>query len=588
MSDFLPIAPSSVVYLLTGVRLDNSYENTIIFQSSGSQTAEEIQHAYFSSKILNTGGSYTGLTYQRVDSNKMRIQAGIDTVMKADYLMFRNPSFENKWFYAFITSAKYINNTVTEIEYEIDVMQTWFYDCTLLQSFIEREHASTDNPGDNIIPENVETGDELVTLYKFVENYNQMSIYVIWKRVDELNPAGKSYTVINGNVYTGIKISEGIGDPGTPVPPPTPDTPIIPATPLTLPISPGEEGYLEYFTNGLVEHADNIEAIYEFPTALKPTGGRYSQDDPSKTKWTDHAAVNKNLPKMLGDTMLISLNYTPRNKKLMTYPYRCIRVSNGSGESSIYKYEDFDGGFSNTNFTFVIDPTFAPIPEIMCYPYHYLGGYASNDYIYGLSLTNFMQCPFTKDTFTSWWNANANQFQTRSIAAAITPMISALIPTPSQLASPDAMAGGLITGTITGLTATGVNIANSVAKVQDMKNAPDTMMGQFGACGLPMKQGRYGFTFEYCSIKTEFLRTIDAYFDLYGYATKKVKVPNIDVRAHWCYTKTNGCNIIPKTNRLVGANEIRAIKAIFNNGIRFWKNGDEIGNYALDNTIGGV
>lgn len=573
MSDFLPIAPSSVVYLLTNVRLDNSYENTIIFQASGGQTTEEIQHAYFNSKILSVGGSYTGLSYQRVDSNKMRIQAGIDTVMKADYLMFRNPSFENKWFYAFITFAKYINNAVTEIEYEIDVMQTWFYDCTLLQSFIEREHASTDNPGDNIIPENVETGDELVTLYKFGENYDQMSIYVIWKHIDDLNPASKSYTVINGNVYTGIKISEGLGAPGVP---------------LTLPISAGNEGYLEYFTNEIVAHADDVEAIYEFPTALKPTPGKYSQDDPSTTKWTDHVVVNKNLPKMIGNTMLISLNYNPRNKKLMTYPYRCIRVTNGSGESSIYKYEDFDGGFNNTSFTFVIDPTFAPIPEIMCYPHRYLGGTRSTDCIYGLSLTNFMQCAFTKDTFTSWWNANANQFQTRAIASAITPMLSALIPTPSQLSSPDAMAGGVITGTISGLTATGVNIANSVAKVQDMKNAPDTMKGQFGACGLPMKQGRYGFTFEFCSIKTEFLRTIDAYFDLYGYATKKVKVPNVDVRAHWCYTKTNGCNIIPKTNRLVGANEIRAIKAIFNNGIRFWKNGDEIGNYALDNTIGGV
>lgn len=578
MPEYLPNTPSSIVYLLTGVRLDNTYENTIFFQAAQNQTVEEVQHAYFLNKVLNVGGTYTGLTYQRVDKNKMRLPISIDTAMKADYIMFINPAFENKWFYAFITGAKYINNTVTEIEYEIDVMQTWFYDCTLLQSFIEREHASSDNPGDNIIPENVETGDELVTLYKFVENYDQMSIYVIWKRIDNDNPAAKSYTVINGNVYTGIKISEGLGALGVS---------------LTLPISAGNESYLEYFTNETVAHADDVEAIYEFPTALKPTSGKYSQDDPSTTKWTDHAAVNKNLPKMSGNDMLISLNYAPRNKKLLTYPYRCIRVTNGSGESSIYKYENFSGGLSNTNFTFVIDPTFAPIPEITCYPQNYLsggyyGGNQSNDNIYGVSLTNFMQCAFTKDTFTSWWNANANQFQTRAIASAITPMLSALIPTPSQLASPDAMAGGLITGTISGLTATGVNIANSVAKVQDMKNAPDTMKGQFGACGLPMKQGRYGFTFEFCSIKTEFLRTIDAYFDLYGYATKKVKVPNIDVRAHWCYTKTNGCNIIPKTNRLVGANEIRAIKAIFNNGIRFWKNGDEIGNYALNNTIGGV
>ena len=67
--------------------------------------------------------------------------------------MFQNTSFGIKWFYAFITNVEYINNETSEITIEIDVMQTWHFDYTVNQCFVEREMAATDDIGGNLVPE---------------------------------------------------------------------------------------------------------------------------------------------------------------------------------------------------------------------------------------------------------------------------------------------------------------------------------------------------------------------------------------------------------------------------------------------------
>ena len=143
------ISPNTTIHLLSGILLDNTYENTIYFANQADQ------YAFFTDKIVYT---LTEQSYQRVERNTIRVELTMAQVMKTDYIMFKNTSYENKWFYAFISEARYINNNVTEIEYEIDVMQTWFYDCDLFPSFVEREHSRTDNPGDNTIPEKVDIG----------------------------------------------------------------------------------------------------------------------------------------------------------------------------------------------------------------------------------------------------------------------------------------------------------------------------------------------------------------------------------------------------------------------------------------------
>ena len=53
--------------------------------------------------------------------------------------MYKNENYSNKWFYAFITGMRYINDNVTEISIATDVFQTWQFDLIYKQSFIERE-----------------------------------------------------------------------------------------------------------------------------------------------------------------------------------------------------------------------------------------------------------------------------------------------------------------------------------------------------------------------------------------------------------------------------------------------------------------
>lgn len=147
---FMYIAPNTTIVLLKSVPLDNTYTDTIYFANATAQ------YNYFMSKNPRTFGQQT---YQRVGKNKIRLGVKADDVYAYNYLMFRNTAYGNKWFYAFITkSPEYINDNTCEIEYEIDEMQTWFFDYTLEPSYVEREHSATDVVGENIAPEPIDIG----------------------------------------------------------------------------------------------------------------------------------------------------------------------------------------------------------------------------------------------------------------------------------------------------------------------------------------------------------------------------------------------------------------------------------------------
>ena len=138
------IAPNSTVWLYKGVRLDPNYENTYWFASKAAQkTAFDAYLAY----------TFTAQSYCRATGNAIRVQRNPDDLINCNYMAFRNTSFGDKIFYAFIDEVAYINNSTAEIRFTIDVMQTYLRDITFLPSYIEREHSATDDIGDNIVPE---------------------------------------------------------------------------------------------------------------------------------------------------------------------------------------------------------------------------------------------------------------------------------------------------------------------------------------------------------------------------------------------------------------------------------------------------
>lgn len=141
------VEPSTDIILYAGYPFDNSYEHSVWFSSESAQTA------YFNSLSNKT---YSANSYQRTGRNYIKLNAKISEVQVYNYLMFQNKAHENKKFYAFITKIEYLNENVTVIYYEIDVLQTWFFNFTLKKCYVEREHSSTDVRGEHLLNEPVQ------------------------------------------------------------------------------------------------------------------------------------------------------------------------------------------------------------------------------------------------------------------------------------------------------------------------------------------------------------------------------------------------------------------------------------------------
>lgn len=124
----MTITPNTNIYLLKSpLTLSNKHQ--ITFADS------EEQFEYFSNlPNIEIEASY----YQRKNSI-IRFPAHIDTLLNYNYCMYQNDNYNDKWFYAFVTGMRYINDNLTEISITTDVFQTWQFDLIYKQSFIERE-----------------------------------------------------------------------------------------------------------------------------------------------------------------------------------------------------------------------------------------------------------------------------------------------------------------------------------------------------------------------------------------------------------------------------------------------------------------
>ena len=136
------------VYLLN-VPLEDDMKNTLYFANASAQ------QSYFNSQI---GKTYLNVSYQS-DTRTFRCPDMIENVRQYNYVMWQNSAYSNKWFYAFIKKMEYVSDGYTDVQFEIDPLQTYKFDITIRPSFVEREHTNNDTVGNNTLPENVELGE---------------------------------------------------------------------------------------------------------------------------------------------------------------------------------------------------------------------------------------------------------------------------------------------------------------------------------------------------------------------------------------------------------------------------------------------
>lgn len=124
------ITPSSTINLYANV--DNESDERLIF----STRAKQIE--YFNTKRVRQEVNCTVVR----KSGALRVSAPMSIVCTCNYISFINPSFDNKEFYGYITNYEYVNNECTEITYQLDYWQSYMFDVTFQNMYIEREHLS--------------------------------------------------------------------------------------------------------------------------------------------------------------------------------------------------------------------------------------------------------------------------------------------------------------------------------------------------------------------------------------------------------------------------------------------------------------
>ena len=110
---------------------------------------------------------------------------------------------------------------------------------------------------------------------------------------------------------------------------------------------------------------------------------------------------------------------------------------------------------------------------------------------------------------------------------------------------------------------------------------PNQAKGNTNGGDVTCSNEMMGFTAYQMSIRNEYAKIIDNYFNMFGYKINLVKVPNITGRSNWNYVKTIDCNFdgdIPQT-------DLNIIKTMFNNGVTLWHNPNSMYNYSNSNNI---
>lgn len=465
-------------------------------------------------------------TYQRVKRGVARVGIKADNLYDCNYMMFQNINFGSKWFYAFITGVEYVNNECSEVSFELDVMQTWAFDYNPDYCFVEREHTLTDAIGEHIEPEPVEHGEYVFNNYAAVTNMRDMVVAIAIVDKDA-TPGGTLYDGIYGGAQIWVYNST--------------DTEGINST-----------------VNTYMKKPDAIIAMYMFPTLFIgggiPENHRlsYGQGASKKIVVADAITVNDTLD-----------GYKPVNRKLYTYPYSFWHVDNACGGELTLRYEFFNERNPVMEITGTVTQPVVAVLRPCSYkgapPYSELGGYTTLN-TESLELANYPMCSWSVDTYKSWLAQNS------------VPLAMNTMATLSSMASPMGM-------TISEGNAISL-ISNTLTQGYKASIAADMCKGSQNNGGANVSNGVQQFYGGRCSVTKEYAMMIDDFFTRFGYAVKRNKVPNRDSRPHWNYVKTIGCTITGS----IPADDARKICRIYDNGITFWKNGDEIGDYSLDNS----
>lgn len=565
------IIPPSTNITILDCPLVNDQANQLTFATKSAQ------QSYFISRPLR---EFRNLTYIR-DSQSIRLAIPYAEAVNYNYAFYNNPDNPDKIYYAFLTKPRYISNEVTEFDIDTDVYQTWCFDIAFKPSFIEREHTNDDTVGNNTLPEGLETGEYIPNEYIPVDFINLTSnSAMLCMQVTQLpvhpdqgsaKPAYQQYFEDNSKIINGLPTS---------------------AKYLVFGISGDSAGVGGGLDNlfALLDsynqwgQIDAVLSIFPIPQRLSIFTSSISQ-----TPWNTLVFLSNQKEEYIINTTVVTKpttvdGYTPHNKKLLTFPYCYFYYNNFTGGTQEYHYEDFN---NNPSFQTTMAITAGINAKIS--PINYKNMDEHGGFGYGMSIGNVPLASWINDIYANWLALNQNQQQNYLNNLGLNFAKGLIGSIPSSVAGNTNNAGVDLTGVAVdmGLKATlgaidwqqGIN--GLMAERADHAKVPVQAGGDTRNAPLNYAYSKADGGFYSISVRKDYAKRIDDYFDFFGYATNQVKLPNITGRRNWNYVKSAYLNIEGEVPQIVKDE----IKNMFIHGVTFWHNPNTIFDYSQNNDI---
>lgn len=526
----------SEIILCSGIKMDKNYENVLSYNEEAMVN------------LCRTHAIYTGNKYKIVGvrENIVNVSASYEECIYANYIAYKNRKYGNKWFFGWVTDVKLLNPNTTEITFKIDVFSTWYSRFNLNQVFIEREHVSDDTIGLHTIPEGLEIGDVVVSNKEEVlNNVSNFKICVALTDIPSqitIPSAGQNINKLYNGIYSGVYYvaCESSND----------------ATQLIKmydELSMADAIYSIFMIPNLFCELETHTWTYDtFSADL-----RYIAYD-TESSWIATGIIDR--PDTI-DT------YTPINKKLFVWPYCYCNVTNNSGLTVPFKYEDstsFNDVTNKTCLTFFLEGAITPGLSIKAIPQDYKG--LSENYMYGIDLGKFPVCSWNSDVYVNWLTQNGTN-ATLNVLGSTIGAIGGL-----ATGNPVAGAGGIL------------GIFHSMHQFTEAKMTPDQARGNVNSGDINFAYSSSGGLSLYnMTIKKEMAKSIDSYFSRFGYKVNEVKTPNLNSRSKFNFIKVGGMDELVSGN--IPATALEEINGIFRKGVTIFHNYNDIGNFTISNPI---
>ena len=558
----MAISPQTNLFLLKN-KLTLDYKNQLTFASKQTQ----FNYFYNLPKI-----EIDNISYQRKDSI-IRFPEHIDNLLEYNYCMYQNENYGNKWFYAFIVNMRYVNDNMTEITIATDVFQTWQFDIEFKKSFVEREmiNVADDIPGANLLNEGLETGEFKVG--GTAELSELMPVAVI--------------------AYTRNPKEDGL----------TNETPAA----LGVQVNGIPNGMYFcvcsfYYLQGVLSsinnsgHGDAIMTIFTIPAFALIGFNNWTLEDITEGLGVMWWVVNDiKAPKRtinLVSTPSTLDGYTPRNQKLRTYPFMYVAFNPTNGSSKVYRYEDFQNGSPVFDMYSEINQN----PTVCFIPQNYRG--SNGDGMSDLAtLQGYPTLGWITEYYNTWLAQNSNIINLQMEREQMNYEYNVAKQKVGQIGQVVGAIGSGISGNYGATAQSGFNVGIEQASMGQTEmnhfyNIYDMMAQKEKQAMLPNQGSLAGSNatllgydlmdnniFTRYTIKRQYAERIDKFFDMFGYMTNKIKIPNLNNRPKWNYIKTEGANILGNIPQL----DLQLIKNMFDSGVTLWHDTNTFLDYSQNN-----